>query len=106
MNTHDLAVAPIGRFDWRTVIKQTGYNDPAIIAAHLEGAGDRVRAATYTRDAADRAADAAEDAADATASSGASSLEQDLARLKDLMDKGLITQQDYDAKKKELLDGL
>jgi len=62
--------------------------------------------ADQAADAAERAADAAGDAADASASTGASSIEEDLADLKNLLDKGLITQQDYDAKKKELLDQL
>jgi hypothetical protein len=80
----------------------SSHGDAQSTAAATSAAASADQAA----DAADRAADAAEDAADATASTGASSLEQDLARLKDLLDKGLITQQDYDAKKKELLDGL
>jgi hypothetical protein len=49
--------------------------------------------------AADRAASSAQDAADAAASP---SVEQQLTEMKDMLDKGLITQQDYDAKKKQL----
>lgn len=74
--------------------------------ANTAAAASSAASANQAADAADRAADAAEDAADAASSTGASSLEQDLAKLKDLRDKGLITQQDYDDKKKELLDEL
>jgi len=56
--------------------------------------------------AADRAADAAEDAADTASSTGSSSVEQDLAKLKDLYDKGLITQDEYESKKKDVLERL
>jgi hypothetical protein len=37
------------------------------------------------------------------ANSAAPSVDQQLAQLKEMLDKGLITQQDYDAKKKQLL---
>lgn len=72
-------------------------------AQSTAAASSAAASADQAADAADRAADAAEDAA---ASTDASSIEKDLADLKDLRDKGLITQQDYDDKKKELLDSL
>ena len=45
----------------------------------------------------------ANQAADAASSANAPSVEQQLSDLKDMLDKGLITQQDYDNKKKQLL---
>ena len=63
-------------------------------------------AANSAAASANQAAEAAQDAADAAATSGDSSVEQQLAELKDMLDKGLITQQDYDDKKKQLLEGM
>ena len=57
-------------------------------------------------DAATQAAASAQNATGATGSTGSESVEQELSELKDMLDKGLITQQDYDAKKKQLLDGM
>jgi len=66
-------------------------------------ANEAAASADQAADAAEEAATAAQNAADAASSSDAPSVEQQLAKLKDLLDKGLITQQDYDAKKKQLL---
>jgi len=53
--------------------------------------------------AASTAQASANQAADAASSANAPSVEQQLSDLKDMLDKGLITQQDYDNKKKQLL---
>ena len=50
-----------------------------------------------------QASQAAGDAAASASSANAPSVEQQLSDLKDMLDKGLITQQDYDNKKKQLL---
>jgi hypothetical protein len=71
-----------------------------------QAAGDAADSADQAADAANRAADSAQDAADAANSGNAPSAEQQLSELKDMLDKGLITQQDYDAKKKQLLGDL
>lgn len=66
-------------------------------------ANEAAAAANQAADAADQASAAAQDAADAAGSANAPTVEEQLAKLKDLLDKDLITQQDYDAKKKQLL---
>jgi len=68
-----------------------------------QAASDAATSADQAADAANVAAAAARDAADAAGSSNAPSVEQQLSDLKDMLDKGLITQQDYDDKKKQLL---
>ena len=76
-------------------------------ASSRQAAGQSASASQAASDAAnsaDQAADAANQAAaDAAGSANSPSIEQQLSDLKDMLDKGLITQQDYDAKKKELL---
>ena len=63
--------------------------------------------ASQAADAADQAAASAQNAAGATGSGGgAGSAELEFAELKDMLYKGLITQQDYDDKKKQLLEGM
>jgi gas vesicle protein len=72
-------------------------------ASASQAASDAADSADQAADAANQAASAAQDAADAASSANSPSIEQQLSDLKDMLDKGLITQQDYDAKKKELL---
>jgi gas vesicle protein len=69
-------------------------------------ANDAAASANQAADAAGQAADSAQDAADAASSANAPTVEQQLAELKDMLDQGLITQQDYDDKKKQLLEGM
>ena len=69
-------------------------------------ANDAAASANQAADAATQAAASAQNATGAAGSTGSESVEQELSELKDMLDKGLITQQDYDAKKKQLLDGM
>jgi hypothetical protein len=67
-------------------------------------ASDAAAAADDAADAANQAAASAQYAAGTAGS--APSVEQQLKDLKDLLDQGLITQDDYDAKKEEILAGM
>jgi hypothetical protein len=69
-------------------------------------ANDAAASANQAAGAAGQAADSANRAADAANSANTQTIEQQLSELKDMLDKGLITQQDYDAKKKQLLEGM
>jgi hypothetical protein len=84
-------------------VAATSHDDTSDSAA---AASDAARSADQAADAANEASASAQDAADAARSTGAPSIEQQLAQLKDLLDKELITQEDYDAKKKQILEGM
>ena len=69
-------------------------------------ATDAAASANQAADAATQAASSAQNAAGAAGSTGSGSVEQQLSELQDMLNKGLITQQDYDHKKKQLLAGM
>ncbi len=69
-------------------------------------ANDAAASANQAADAATQAAASAQNATGTAGSTGSESVEQELSELKDMLTKGLITQQDYDAKKKQLLGGM
>ena len=69
-------------------------------------ASEAAAAASEAAAAAGQAAYAAQNAADAANTAGSPTLEQKLSELKHMLDQGLITQQDYEAKKKQLLEGM
>lgn len=72
-------------------------------AQSADAASDAADAANEAADAANRAASSAQYAA---ASPSEPSVEQQLNDLMDLLDQGLITQEDYDKKKSELLSNM
>ena len=83
-------------------------SDSANAAASQSAAAatDAATSANQAADAANQAAASAQNAAGATGSTGSESVEQELTELQDMLNKGLITQQDYDDKKKQLLAGM
>ena len=83
-------------------------SDSANAAASQSAAAatDAATSANQAADAANQAAASAQNATGAAGSTGSESVEQELTELQEMLNKGLITQQDYDDKKKQLLAGM